>query len=77
VDVLMQTFTIMGQRLNQLELKNADVVITPALGAMGSADFTGRNLAVLAGEQAAAGVMADLKARLKAKQSTPASVAAR
>jgi NTE family protein len=76
VDVLMQTFTIMGQRLNQHELKDADVVITPALGAMGSADFTGRNLAVLAGEQAAAGVMADLKARLKAKQGTPAPLAA-
>lgn len=76
MDVLMQTFTIMGQRLNQLELKNADVVITPALGAMGSADFNGRNLAVLAGEQAAAGVMADLKARLKAKQSTPAPLSA-
>jgi NTE family protein len=76
VDVLMQTFTIMGQRLNQHELKDADVVITPALGTMGSADFTGRNLAVLAGEQAAAGVMADLKARLKAKQSAPAPLAA-
>jgi NTE family protein len=76
VDVLMQTFTIMGQRLNQHELKDADVVITPALGAMGSADFNGRNLAVLAGEQAAAGVMADLKARLKAKQSTPAPLSA-
>ncbi|MFL6634280.1 MAG: patatin-like phospholipase family protein [Massilia sp.] len=76
VDVLMQTFTIMGQRLNQHELKDADVVITPALGTMGSADFTGRNLAVLAGEQAAAGVMADLKARLKAKQGTPASLSA-
>jgi len=73
LDVLMQTFTIMGQRINQLELKDADVVITPALGAMGSADFNGRNLAVLAGEQAAAGVMAQLKARLKAKQlSAPA-----
>jgi NTE family protein len=72
LDVLMQTFTIMGQRLNQHELKDADVVITPALGAMGSADFNGRNLAVLAGEQAAASVMAQLKARLKAKQATPA-----
>jgi NTE family protein len=72
VDVLMQTFTIMGQRLNQHELKDADVVITPSLGAMGSADFNGRNLAVLAGEQAAASVMSQLKARLKAKQLGPA-----
>jgi len=72
LDVLMQTFTIMGQRLNQHELKDADVVITPALGAMGSADFNGRNLAVLAGEQAAAAAMPQLKAKLKAMQLTPA-----
>jgi NTE family protein len=72
VDVLMQTFTIMGQRINQLELKDADVVLTPSLGTMGSADFNGRNLAVLAGEQAAAALMPQIKARLKAKQLTPA-----
>jgi NTE family protein len=72
VDVLMQTFTIMGQRINQLELKDADIVITPSLGTMGSADFNGRNLAVLAGEQAAAAVMSQIKARLKAKQLSPA-----
>ena len=72
VDVLMQTFTIMGQRINQLELKDADIVITPSLGTMGSADFNGRNLAVLAGEQAAAAVMPQIKARLMAKQMSPA-----
>jgi NTE family protein len=71
LDVLMQTFTIMGQRLNQHELKDADVVITPALGAMGSADFNGRNLAVLAGEQAAASAMQQLKAKLRTKQLSP------
>jgi NTE family protein len=68
VDVLLQSFTIMGQRLNQLELKDADVVIQPSLGTMKSQDFNGRNLAVLAGEQAAFAVMPQLKARLKAKQ---------
>ena len=68
LDVLMQTFSIMGQRLNYYELKEADIVITPALGNMGSADFNNRNLAILAGEQAAAGVMAQIKAKLKAKQ---------
>lgn len=72
LDVLMQTFTIMGQRLNHFELKDADIVVTPALGAMGSADFNGRNLAVLAGEQAAAAVMPQLKAKLKARQLTQA-----
>jgi NTE family protein len=54
LDVLMQTFTIMGQRLNQYELKDADIVITPSLGKMAGNDFNGRNLAILAGEQAAA-----------------------
>jgi NTE family protein len=68
LDVLMQTFTIMGQRLNQFELKEADIVITPSLGTMGSSDFNGRNLAILAGEQAAAAAMPQIKAKLKAKQ---------
>lgn len=71
LDVLMQTFSIMGQRLNHFELKEADVVITPNLGNMGSADFSNRNLAILAGEQAAAAVMPQLKAKLKAKQQAP------
>jgi NTE family protein len=68
LDVLMQTFSIMGQRLNYFELKEADIVITPALGNMGSGDFNSRNLAILAGEQAAASVMPQIKARLKAMQ---------
>lgn len=71
VDVMMQTFTIMGQSINEQILKEADVVITPPLGTMGSADFNGRNLAVLAGEQAAAAVMPQLKAKLAAKRGTP------
>jgi NTE family protein len=72
VDVMMQTFNIMGQSINENLLREADVVITPPLGTMGSADFNGRNLAVLAGEQAASQVMAQLKAKLKAAQSRPA-----
>jgi NTE family protein len=68
LDVLMQTFSIMGQRLNHFELKDADIVITPALVIMGSSDFGGRNMSILAGEQAAAAVMPQIKARLKLKQ---------
>ena len=68
VEVLLQTFAIMGQRLNHHELKDADIVIQPALGKMGGGDFAGRNLAILAGEQAAAAVMPQIKARLKARQ---------
>jgi NTE family protein len=69
LEVLLQTFSIMGQRLNHYELKDADVVIQPALGTMGGNDFAGRNKAILAGEQAAAAVMPQLKAKLlKAQQ---------
>jgi NTE family protein len=68
LEVLMQTFSIMGQRLNYFELKDADIVITPPLGTMGSGDFNGRNRAIMAGEQAAAAVMPQIKAKLRAKQ---------
>ena len=57
LDVVLQTFAIMGQTINRLEMKDADIVITPSLGAMKGSDFSGRNLAILAGEQAAASIM--------------------
>ncbi|WP_343729167.1 patatin-like phospholipase family protein [Duganella sp.] len=68
LDVIMQTFSIMGQRINEYELRDADIVITPPLGKMASNDFNGRNQAVLAGEQAAAQVMAQIKQKLEAKR---------
>ena len=68
LDVVLQTFSIMGQTINRLEMKDADVVITPSLGAMKGSDFNGRNLAILAGEQATAAVLPDLRAKLKAKR---------
>ena len=68
MEVLLQTFAIMGQSINQHELKDADIVIQPALGKMGGNDFASRNLAIMAGEQAAAALMPQIKARLKAAQ---------
>jgi NTE family protein len=68
LEVIMQTFSIMGQRINQFELKDADIVIQPGLGKMGSSDFNSRNQAILAGEQAAAAVMPLLKQKLEAKR---------
>ena len=68
MEVLMQTFAIMGQRINQFELKDADVVIQPSLGTMKGNDFNSRNQAILAGEQATFAVMAQLKQKLKARR---------
>jgi len=68
LDVLLQTFTIMGQSLNRYELKSADMVIRPELPGMKGSDFAGRNLAILAGEKSAMAVMAELKQKLKTAQ---------
>lgn len=53
-EVLMQTFSIMGQSIAQWELAEADVVIRPALAATRSTDFAARHLSILEGEKAAA-----------------------
>ncbi|WP_373921762.1 patatin-like phospholipase family protein [Undibacterium cyanobacteriorum] len=68
LEVLLQTFTIMGQSLNHFELKGADVVIRPELPGMKGSDFNARNLAILAGERAATSVIAELKEKIKAAQ---------
>lgn len=68
LEVLLQTFAIMGQSINRHELKGADIVIQPSLGNMKGNDFNGRNLAILAGEQAAIGAMAEIKQKLKARR---------
>lgn len=64
LDVLLQTFSIMGHAISRHELEDADVVIRPQTAAVSSTDFEGRYLAILEGEKAAAAVMPELKARL-------------
>ena len=64
IDVLLQTFAIMGHTISRHELEDADVVIRPKTSAVSSTDFEGRHLAILEGEKAAAAIMPELKARL-------------
>jgi len=68
VDVLLQTFAIMGQSINNSDLKDADIVIRPSLDAMKGNDFNARNTAILAGEQAAMAEMAQIKKKLQEKR---------
>lgn len=70
-EVLLQTFAIMGQSINQYELKQADIVVQPQLGAMKGNDFNGRNLAILAGEKAALSEMEAIRQRLKVLRGKP------
>jgi NTE family protein len=67
-DVLMQTFTIMGQTIKAYELdKYADFVIRPNLAAMSGSDFGQRNAAILAGEEAVAKIWPELQRKLATK----------
>jgi NTE family protein len=68
VDVMLQSFAIMGQSINYYELQDADVVITPELGNMRGNDFTGRNKAILLGEQAGMAAIAEIRRKLNAKR---------
>ena len=67
VDVMLQTFAIMGQTINSFELKDADIVIQPELGGMKGSDFAARNTAILAGDQAAMKAMPEIRQKLKIK----------
>lgn len=64
LDVLLQTFTIMGQAIIRNELPDADMVIRPGTPGLSSTDFTDKHLAVLEGEKAVAAILPELKARL-------------
>lgn len=68
LEMLLQTFAIMGQSINHYELKEADIVIRPGLAGMKGGDFAGRNLAILAGEQALMGQITEIRQKLKARQ---------
>ena len=67
VDILLQTFNIMGHAISQHELAEADVVMRPKLEGIGSADFSARRLSILAGREAALMVLPQLKERIAAR----------
>jgi NTE family protein len=64
VQVLLQTFAIMGQSINRHELAGADVVLRPALAGVGSADFTARQRAIEAGRAAMQAALPQLRTQL-------------
>ena len=65
LDILLQTFTIMGQNLARYELKDADIVIRPQVGTVGSADFQARHDAILEGEKAAQAALPQIREALR------------
>ena len=66
LQILMQTFSIMGKSINQYELKEADVVVRPSQTGLKSADFSARKLAIESGRAAMLAALPALKAKLAA-----------
>lgn len=64
VEVMLQTFTIMGQTIRKYELAGADVLIRPQLAGFGEVSFANRQAAIQNGEDAVTSVLPDLKDRL-------------
>jgi NTE family protein len=64
LQVLMQTFSIMGKSINALELRGADVVVRPILKEIGSADFNARKRSIEAGRVAMLAALPAFKAQL-------------
>ncbi|MFM1925503.1 MAG: family protein RssA [Pseudomonadota bacterium] len=62
--ILLQTFTIMGKSINSLALKEANVVVRPALSGVKSADFGARMRSIEAGRVAMQAMLPTLKAKM-------------
>lgn len=67
LQILLQTFSIMGKSINTFELKEADVVVRPSLSGVGSSDFGARRRSIEAGRQAMLQLLPQLKAAIAAK----------
>ena len=67
LQILLQTFSIMGKSINTFELKEADVVVRPPLSGVGSSDFGSRRRSIEAGRQAMLQMLPQLKAAIAAK----------
>jgi NTE family protein len=66
LQILLQTFAIMGKSINRHELREADVVVRPALAGIGSADFSSRKRAIEAGRVAMLAALPALRAAIAA-----------
>ncbi|MES2241325.1 MAG: patatin-like phospholipase family protein [Pseudomonadota bacterium] len=64
LQILLQTFAIMGKSINQYELKDADVVVQPSQVGLKSADFSARQRAIDAGRAAMRAALPALRAKM-------------
>lgn len=67
LDMLLQTFAIMGQAIAANELPEADVVIRPETSRLTAVGFETRKLAIEEGEKAALGALPAIRNRIAGK----------
>ena len=64
LQILLQTFTIMGKSINTFELKEADVLVRPVLAGTSGADFSSRRRSIEAGRAAMLQALPGLRLKL-------------
>lgn len=67
LNMLLQTFAIMGQTIARNELPEADIVIRPDTSRLGLADFGNRELAIQEGERATRASLSLIKQKIADK----------
>jgi NTE family protein len=67
LEILLQTFSIMGKSINTFELRDADVVVRPALNGVSSSDFSARKRSIDAGRKAMLQMLPQLRTAIAVK----------
>jgi len=68
LEILLQTFTIMGRAIAAQELLGADIVISPDVREMQSASFDSRHISILEGERAALAAVPRLRQKIAERE---------
>lgn len=65
LQILMQTFSIMGKSINNYEMREADIVVRPLLAGVSSADFSARRRSIEAGRAAMLAMLPQLRVAMQ------------
>jgi NTE family protein len=65
LQILLQTFAIMGKSINSYELKDADLLVRPALNGAGGADFSSKRKTIEAGRAAMLAALPGLRVAME------------
>jgi NTE family protein len=67
IDVIMQTFNIMGNEISKYQIKDADVIIRPSVSGVGLMDFNKKSYLILEGEKAARAALPKIREAIEKK----------